>query len=782
MKKLLLFAIVSVVLFSCNEEKKNVKHPINIIPKPVKINLAKGEFVVNKNTKVNISIENNELRLIASDFAELLKIIKHSDLKIQTVKKVDDLDNEIRFCLVNDNLKYGNEGYSIDVTEKGVLMTAHKPAGLFYAVQTIKQIMPYQVYNLDSIKNIDLSIPYLNIFDKPRFSWRGNMLDPSRHFISVDFIKKNLDYLASLKMNIFHWHLTDDQGWRIEIKSLPKLTELGAWRVDRNDEEWWGRKPQLPGEKADYGGFYSQEEIKDIIQYANKRYITIIPEIDMPGHSQAAIASYPEISCDGRVYYVATGGVATDNTYCPGKEATFEFTEKVLNEVMELFPSEYVHIGGDECNKEAWKICPDCQKRIRIENLNDEQELQSYFIRRIEKTINSKAKKMIGWDEILEGGLAPNATLMSWRGETGGITALKAGHEVVMTPNQYCYLDLKQGDAELEPNYGYSQLLLSTVYSYNPIPQELSEEEANLILGIQGNLWGESMQNDYDLNYMLFPRLFAIAEVAWSPQELRNFKEFIPRMEYALKRLDVQGINYANSAYNVSVFMDINKNTNKLMVKLRSEIKNDIRYTTDGSEPDINSELYQNPFEISETTIIKARSFINNKASKKLTVKTIKLHKAAGKKVELSTLVSEKYNSGDYALTDCIRGGMDFTNNRWMGFEGKDFEAIIDLGEKTIINSITASFLHDTKSWIFIPEEIEIAISEDGSLFESIKIINNTEEAHSNGKFLKEFNVKVKNITTRYIKVKAKSIGVCPDWHRGAGGKAWIFIDEIIVD
>jgi len=779
---LLLLVLLGSFMRMVNAQPADGKSNINLIPKPVKTEIRTSDFIINGETSIIVCNVDTETFKIATDFTK--KINKSKHFNIQAVQKDDttELNNQIRFCFSADSKKYGLEGYSLDVTSRGIIIEANKANGFFYAVQTIYQLLPNQIFSIDAIGSINLKIPSVYIFDHPRFGWRGNMLDPSRHFISVDFIKKNLDYLASLKMNIFHWHLTDDQGWRIEINSLPKLTEIGAWRVDRNNEEWWGRKPHQPGEKATYGGFYSQEEIKEIVQYAKERYITIIPEIDIPGHSQAAIASYPEISCDGRTYFVATGGVAKDNTYCPGKEITFEFTEKVLREVMNLFPSEYIHIGGDECNKEAWEVCSDCQKRIKNENLKDEHELQSYFITRIEKIINAASKKMIGWDEILEGGLAPNATVMSWRGEEGGIAALKAGHDVIMTPNQYCYLDLKQGDPEIEPNYGYSQLLLTTVYSYNPIPKDLSEMEAKHILGIQGNLWGESMQTVFDLNYMLFPRLFAIAEVAWSPQESRDFDDFMPRLEFALKRLEFMGVNYAKSVYNVSVFTSIDENVNGILVNLSTEINSNIRYTTDGREPDINSKEYVEPFKILETTIVKAKLYRDNYPLGVVTEKTIQIHKATGKKADILSQVQDKYNCGEYGLTDCLRGGNDFANKKWMGFEGIDFEAVIDMEETTVLKSVTTSFLHDTKPWIFLPENIEISVSENGKDFSVIGTFDNSEEVTKNGKYVKEFSTEARNVSARYIKVKAKNIGLCPDWHQGAGGKAWLFIDEIIVN
>lgn len=756
---------------------------INIIPKPVKAELKKGTFSITGTTIIKVNTNKAEVLKVAADFKDRINKAKHYNIQMMSAREMAaTLDNEIRFYITDEKKKYGKEGYSIDISPQGIIIKAHEANGLFYAVQSIYQLLPAPISTQKAIGSIALEMPCAYIFDKPRFGWRGNMLDPSRHFISTDFIKQNLDYLASLKMNVFHWHLTDDQGWRIEIKSFPKLTEIGAWRVDRNDEQWGSREAQQPGEIATYGGFYTQEQIKEIIAYANERYITIIPEVDIPGHSRAAIAAHPEISCDGGPYFVATGGIAKDNTYCPGKEKTFEFTEIMLKEVMSLFPAKYMHIGGDECNKEAWKVCADCQKRIKEQQLKDEFELQSYFIKRVEKIINSAGKKMIGWDEILEGGLAPNATVMSWRGEAGGITAAKSGHDVVMSPNSYCYLDLKQGDPDLEPDYGYGRLLLTTTYSYNPIPEQLSEKEAKHILGIQGNLWGESMQTAFDLNYMLFPRLFAVAEVAWSPQELRDFDDFVLRLNPAFERLEAMGVNYARSAYNVTIATNTDESNNKIQAKLSAEIYENIRYTTDGSKPTVESPLYKKPFYISGTTTIKARSFIKGNPAGNISEKTIKIHKAAGKQIKLVHAPSKKYDAGKYGLTDCLNGGLEFADGTWMGFNEKDLNGVIDLEEQTTVNSISVSFMHNTNPWIFLPTEVIISTSTDGKKFEQVKVFDTEKEANKGGRYLKIYSANTDQKPIRYIKIHAKNIGTCPDWHPAKGGKAWLFVDEIVVE
>lgn len=781
LKKIFIF----VVLFICCAISRLTSQGIYpaIIPQPVQLERLDGEFLLSGKTTIYVKPPSDEMLKIVHDFANRINNAKFVQMPIFKGAPETDEKDVIFFSLSDDKDKYGEEGYSIAVSPGKISVKSNHPHGLFYAVQTLYQLLPVEISSGESVGSLPLSVPCVNILDYPRFRWRGNMLDPSRHFISIDFIKRNLDYLASLKMNVFHWHLTDDQGWRIEIESLPNLTNTGAWRVDRNDEPWAYRQEQQPNEIATYGGFYTQDEIKEIVAYAADRYITVIPEIDMPGHSRAAIASYPEISCDGKKYLVATGGIMEENTYCPGKEETYEFVAKVLNEVMDLFPAPYVHIGGDECNKEKWKKCVNCQQTIMEHKLNGVEGLQSYFIQKVEQIVNAKGKNIIGWDEILEGGLAPHATLMSWRGIEGGIKAAKMRHEVVMTPGQFCYLDLKQGDPELEPEYGYSQLLLSTAYSYDPLDIDLTEEEKSRILGVQGNLWGESMQKPYDHNYMLFPRLFAIAEVGWTLPENKDFENFVFRVETAFKRLDAMKVNYAPSMYNVSVEQGEMENDSVLYIKLKTEVPHvDVYYTLNGKDPGTEDFKYNAPIAIFSSSLLKARSFISGLPVGRLTEKEINIHKAAGKKVIYHIPPSDQYSTSLFSLTDCIRGSLDFTRNHWVGFQGTDADIEIDLGRIEKIDAVNVSLLHKTGSWIFLPREIVCLLSMDGEDFLEVSSIDFSEETNKpgSGKYLAEF--KFMKQPARFIRIKASGMHENPGWHMASGGKNWIFMDEIMVE
>ena len=493
-----------------------------IIPKPEKIEINDGNFLLNDKTIIAVS---DETKKIGELLANELKPSTGLPLPVEISASGD---NKISLELV-ENTTLGDEGYELISTTDGIKITAGKPAGLFYGCQSLKQLLPQEIFSKTLTENVKWEIPCVSIFDKPRFKWRGLMLDPCRHFWDINFVKKYIDLMALHKMNSFHWHLTEDQGWRIEIKKYPKLTEVAAWR---NED---GKK---------YGGFYSQDQIREIVEYAAERFITVLPEIEMPGHSVAAIAAYPELSCFDEPAEIPTTWGVFENVYCAGNENTFQFLEDVLTEVFDLFPGEYIHIGGDECPKANWKKCPKCQERIKNENLNNEDELQSYFIKRMEKFINKNGKRLVGWDEILEGGLAPNATVMSWRGTEGGIAAAKQGHDVVMSPVTHCYLDFPQKEDEKIDIGGCTTTTTEKAYEFEPIPDELSDEEAKHVLGGQGNLWTEHIPTVERAEEMVYPRASALAEKLWSSKESTDFDDFKKRLDKHLKRLEILNVNY----------------------------------------------------------------------------------------------------------------------------------------------------------------------------------------------------------------------------------------------
>lgn len=522
---LFLFAGITFIFLHC-QPKTEPRNNIYIIPQPVSITHHTG--IYHLKSPVTISLP-DALQPMGKLFTEYLSELGYK------IKPARNKHADVSFSL-NPSITLPDEGYLLTVGRTGISVEARTQAGLFYGMQTLVQLIAVNGKNL----------PRLEITDFPRFPYRGLHLDVGRHMFPPEFIKRYLDLMARFKFNHFHWHLTEDQGWRIEIKKYPKLQEMAAWR-NETIVGHAGKSDHYDGQR--YGGFYSQEEIRDIVRYAAERHITIIPEIEMPGHSRAALAAYPSLGCTGGPYTVATTWGVFDDVYCAGKEETFVFLQDVLDEVMELFPGTYIHIGGDEVPKKRWKECRHCQQRIRKEKLKNEHELQSYFIQRIEKYLNSKGRQIIGWDEILEGGLAPNATVMSWRGEEGGIAAARQQHAVIMTPGNWCYLDHYQASPETEPLAIGGLTPVEEVYSYEPLPEALSETEQKFILGAQGNVWTEYMKTPDHVEYMVYPRALALAEVVWSPREKKNYPDFLHRLRQLQPLLDTLKVNYAKHVF-----------------------------------------------------------------------------------------------------------------------------------------------------------------------------------------------------------------------------------------
>ncbi len=541
------------LLSLCSCHPQQVQEEPGLIPRPLSCEPGKGWFRLSENTRIYYSPDSEEMRKEASYLAELIGVPTGYNLKVEPYSQSAPQTGNILLELAPSGATDSSlESYTLEVGRKGVRISGAGSAGVFYGIQSLRQLLPPEIEGRERsfAQGKAWKVPCLVIHDHPRFGWRGMMLDVSRHFFDREFVMDFIDFLAMYKMNTFHWHLVDDQGWRIEIKAYPKLTRVGAWRVDHEDLPWNERPAQQQGDSASYGGYYTQEDIREIVRYAADRHITIVPEIEMPAHVSSAIAAYPELSCSGKKITVPPGGVwPITDIYCAGKEETFEFLENVLTEVMELFPGPYIHIGGDEATKTNWETCRYCQERIRKEGLKNTKELQSYFIRRIEKFLNAHGKKLVGWDEIMEGGLAPEATVMSWRGTSGGIEAARAGHPLVMSPTSHCYFDYYQGDPASEPPAIGGYLPLSKVYSFDPVPAELTESEASLILGAQANLWTEYISTPSHAEYMIFPRITAMAEVGWTLPGRKDWEHFKERVSQQQERWDAAGIHYARSAW-----------------------------------------------------------------------------------------------------------------------------------------------------------------------------------------------------------------------------------------
>jgi len=586
------------------QKKKEISKHLPVIPLPVSVRELPDSCRLADPLIIYYSDE--ALRFPAEYLKEQLdSLLDKSAVTVFT----NEIPEESGFIIldVDDQVKQ-EEGYQL-IMGSDIRLSGKKAPGVFYGIQTLIQIL-----FANQKKHNEIILPAMEITDYPRFAWRGMHLDVSRHFFDKDFVKKYLDILALHKMNTFHWHLIDDQGWRIEIKKYPRLTEIGAWRADREATHWNSRTPQQAGENATYGGFYTREDIREVVEYAAQRYITIVPEIEMPAHCSSALAAYPQFSCTEQPLTVPTGSLwPVTNLYCAGNDSSFIFLQDILQEVMELFPSKYIHIGGDEADKGAWRQCLKCQTRMKTEGLKDENELQSYFIRRIEKYLNQNNRILIGWDEILEGGLAENATVMSWRGIEGGIAAAKMKHEVVMTPTSHCYFDYYQSlDREIEPLAIGGFIDLLKVYSFEPVPKELHKKESKLILGAQGNVWSEYILSGSHVEYMALPRMTALSEVVWTPADLKNERNFLYRLHSFFNFLDYQGINYHLAApaglKEKMIFID------SLEVELTNPYPfGEIWYTLDGSNPQVDqSHFYTTPFLVSGDCEIRTALFLDN--------------------------------------------------------------------------------------------------------------------------------------------------------------------------
>ncbi|UHG92840.1 beta-N-acetylhexosaminidase [Spirosoma oryzicola] len=592
--------IAGVLLLITGMTVANAQQPINLIPQPVDVQPQRGTFTLTKTA--TIGYDQPKAQAAADMMAQKLNAPTGFGLRPKAGTKAS-----IQFDLnETPNPKLGKEGYTLDASSKGITITANEPAGLFYGMQSLLQLLPKEIESKTPAQS-SWTIPAVRITDYPRFGWRGIMLDVSRHFFPKDDVKRYIDELARLKFNTFHWHLTDDQGWRIEIKSLPKLTEVGAWRVQRAGH-FGNRLDPKPGEAASYGGFYTQNDIKEIIKYAQDRNVTIVPEIDVPGHSMAALAAYPELSCTktpvsvdpgtafSEWYGNGTFKMLVENTLNPSDEKVYEFLDKVFTEVAALFPNQYIHVGGDECYKGYWAQDPGCQALMKQLNIRHVEDLQGYFMNRVEKILKAKGKKLLGWDEILEGGISPEATVMSWRGIKGGIEAAHLGHDVVMTPTTFAYLDYQQGDND--PPI-YATLRTKKSYSFEPVPDGV---DAKYILGGQANLWTEQIPTLRYAEYMTYPRGWALADVYWSPKETKNWEKFVPRMEAHFDRADIAQVNYSRAVYDAIVRTSMKNG--KLTLTLESEVPNlDIYYSIDDTMPDAFSTKYSQPVELPDGPI-----------------------------------------------------------------------------------------------------------------------------------------------------------------------------------
>jgi hexosaminidase len=739
-----------------------------VIPRPQHISALQDSFQVNANTAIYVDASNPELKRLAGILAARLRASTGYKLRITEKKKIDRSANTIILTTAQAPDSLGKEGYRLRIGAQRMVLSAPQPAGIFYGLQTIAQLLPTAPGKLPA----PVSLPGVEITDKPRHTWRGMMLDAGRYFFSVEDVKKMIDYMVMYKLNTFQWHLTEDQGWRMEIKKYPELTRTSAWRDATIVGHLNDQPRQYDGKR--HGGYYTQQQVREIIAYAAERYITVIPEIEMPGHSVAALAAYPELSCTGGPFKVSQNWGVHEDVYCAGNEQTFTFLQDVLTEVADLFPSPIIHIGGDECPKVRWKACSKCQARISRENLKDEHGLQSYFIKRIENFLLTKNRNIIGWDEILEGGLAPNAMVMSWRGITGGVTAAKQHHGVVMTPRNPAYMDYYQGDPAHEPLTIGGLNALRDVYGYDPVPAELSKEEAKYILGSQANVWTEYIPDLKHAEYMMMPRLAAIAEVVWTAPHNKSFDDFAKRMQVEYQRYAAAGINHSLSAYNVRYNLSPDASGTSVTVSLYHDVAGaEIRYTTDGSEPGPDAPRYAAAIVTKTPLTIRAASFVSGKQLGKTTMRYIVCNKASGKDVKFDTNPDRRPVAGNKALLNNLTGSAHFRDGEWTGYYGREMTVTIDLGAPMEVSNISASFMHHKEENAFVPETLLYMVSADGKNYTTIKVPVKEALPEKKGSYAFPFAINEKQV--RYIRVSAQP-------QVNAGAKTWMYADEIVVE
>ncbi len=741
---LVLLLISNLSLFAQDKE-------ISLIPRPSKMIVMDGKLSLDQNFPLYYT---EEFAAVIDLLYEIPSLKINSNELVKKIRKQHQLG--VRLFKAQDRDKIDPNGYSLEIDDSGILLKAHQASGMISGIYTLVQL---------NLLEGPHALSHIQIQDKPRFGYRGLHMDVSRHFVPLSFIKKYIDLMALYKLNNFHWHLTDAAGWRLEIKKYPELTSKAAWRSHTLWKDWWnnGRQYVEQGNPNAYGGYYTQEQAKEIVNYASKRGINVIPEIEFPGHSEEVLAVYPELSCTGKPY--------TQGEFCLGNEDSYQFMRNVLDEVVNIFPSSYIHIGGDEADKKHWKSCPKCQELMKKEGLKTEEELQSYAIKKIGEHLHTKGRKMIGWDEILQGGLPPGATVMSWRGEDGGIKAATAGQDVIMTPGAYLYFDSYQSDPRTQPEAIGGYLPIEKVYSYNPVPAKLPEDKKKHILGAQANLWAEYIPTYQHLEYMAFPRVLALAEMVWTEQADRKWENFNKRLQQHYKILQEKDVNYYRPSFSVSSKVNFDSLALKNTVSLSSEQYTPyIRYTVDGTEPKSSSTLYNLPIELSKSAVIKAASFLDSTRVSSVETVELDVHKAIGKDVIYKTKWEGYPAQGAKTLTNGIKGTLTYSDGQWQGFT-KGFDAIVDFERREEIKSVAVNFMQIPGPGVYFPGEFKVLVSDNGKNYREIGTIKNQVGTKDPTLKFQKFEIKLeKPIMTRFVQVVASN-----------PMKGYLFADEIVI-
>ena len=765
--------LFSTCFYACSE-KRTLNSDYEIIPKPLDVNCKGDASFLLKDGVAVIYPENNRKM---QDNAEFLVdyVERQTGVKLTSHAGMP-VDGAI--CLTLDLSDDNAEAYKLIVNDKRVCISGASEAGVFYGIQTLRKSLPVA-------QDINVNLSAVEIYDKPRFAYRGAMLDVARHFYTVDEVKTFIDMLALHNINRFHWHLTDDQGWRIEIKKYPKLMSVASERKETVVGRWYsGIYDGKP-----YGGYYTQDELRDVIDYAAKRHITIIPEVDLPGHMQAALTAYPELGCTGGPYEVRTIWGVSQDVLCVGNYFTLQFVKDVLSEVADIFPSEYIHIGGDECPKVRWEKCPKCQERIKSLGLKSdakhtkEQRLQSYMIQEAAKYLKEKGKRIIGWTEILEGGLVPDATLMSWIGESGGIEAAHQHHDVIMTPNTYLYFDYYQSKkVEDEPLAIGGYLPIEKTYNYEPMPKELTKEEQQYIKGVQANLWTEYIPVFSQVQYMVLPRLGAAAEVQWTDPSKKDYKDFLRRVPHLVAVYDCYGWNCATHVYDVNVDMKADTVNHVLNVQLSTMADDPIYYTLDGQDPTEKSLKYTKPFTIDQSVVLKTMAVHPDRTSK-ISVDTIRFNKATLKPVVLLQPNESRFSpDGPVVLVDGRNGNHSFDTGAWLAVAGNDLEAVINMQAETILSSASVHVYVRKDAWLFDARGFSVSVSSDNKNYKEVASQEYKQMQESDSDGIIEHELSFDPCKATYVKIKVISEKSMPDWHWDAGKAPFLLVDEIILN
>ncbi len=755
MVKKVIVVLCLLALISC---ETNIDFRENVasflIPKPLELTQTEGFTSISINTKI---VTTQDFIDEANYLQKLIHESSNFSVDIIVTNEIPITENAI--LLVNNSKLAANlnseESYKLTISKSKIEIEGSTTTGIMRGIQTLRQLFVDEFHK--NIKRNEWQLPLITVKDSPKFRHRGMLFDSGRHFFEVDVVKKYIDLLALYKMNVFHWHLTEDQGWRIAIEKYPKLTEIGAFRKQKDS--------------SIYGGFYTKKQVQEIVAYATERHITVIPEIELPGHSLAALAAYPELSCTGNTVEVTNEWGIFKDIYCAGNEQTFIFLEDVLTEVMELFPSEYIHIGGDEAPKLRWEACAKCQKRIKDEKLANEHELQSYFIQRIEKFLHKNNRKLIGWDEILEGGLSPTATVQSWRGVKGGIVAANNNQFAIMSPTTHCYFDYGIGTTDLEK-----------VYNFNPIPAELAPEKHQYIIGSECNLWSERIPDEENLDSKVFPRIFAMSEVLWSYPKEKYFNEFYARVQNQYGLLEAKNVKYGLEFVPVSLKSTLNDDKVQIEVVTKHEsFKTNYRWNCE----DCDTIFREAPaiIALNKSGVLEIETFKNGKKYGDNLLQGYQLHKAINSEIKQENLYNDVYKaSGEKGLVDGEIGSKKIRDGNWQGFLGVDIDCVIDLGKEKEVTEIGANFLHKQLSWILIPRNITIQTSVDGLTWKDWGTVESKVDP-KNKEVILETLSKIKSVEKiRYVKLFAENLDQLPEWHDFYKGKSWIFIDEIFVN